>query len=205
MYHNMQGPFRGWVHSQISSLLLVAILKQIGSDLVEIFMMLPEEESVHHRSPFRPFRILPAFPCYSFPPEAHETCVNSRAPWAGTWNRTVDSAAFHKERLFRCVDDITFLPAGPRYIVNIRAGGAHFSDEILRKNRHFDVIHVCNSTYWQQQRCAIRGWSISLLRMYISRKNSRYQKRYLFIHYIPNISTSIPRTVFELNVFELNC
>lgn len=76
-------------------------------------------------------------------------------------NRTVDSAAFHKERLFRCVDDITFLPVGPySYIVNIRAGGAHFSDEILRKNRHFDVIHVCNSTYWQQQRCAIRGRSI---------------------------------------------
>lgn len=64
---------------------------------------------------------------------------------------TVDSAVFHKERLFRCVDDITFLPAGPRYIVNIRAGGAHFSDEILRKNRHFDVIHVSNFTYWQQQ------------------------------------------------------
>lgn len=72
-------------------------------------------------------------------------------------NRTVDSAAFHKERLFRCVDDITFLPVGPRYIVNIRVGSAHFSDKILRKNHHFDVIHVCNSTYWQQQRCSIRG------------------------------------------------
>lgn len=86
---------------------------------------------------------------------------------------TVDSAVFHKERLFRCVDDITFLPAGPRYIVNIRAGGAHFSDEILRKNRHFDVIHVCNFTYWQQQYVAqyVAGRYIS--RMYISRfKNS---------------------------------
>lgn len=99
-------------------------------------------------------------------------------------NRTVDSAAFHKERLFRCVDDITFLPAGPRYIVNIRTGGAHFSDEILRKNRHFDVIHVCNSTYWQQQRCAIRDWSISLLRTYISRKNSRETRKRTFSYII---------------------
>lgn len=69
-------------------------------------------------------KFLAAFSCYSFPAEARETCVNSRAPRTvdrAHENRTVDSAAFHKERLFRCVDGITFLHGGGRYTVNIRA------------------------------------------------------------------------------------
>lgn len=63
-------------------------------------------------------------------------CKLTRAMGQVHGDCTVDSAVFHKERLFRCVDDITFLPAGPRYIVNIRAGDAHtfptkFSERIV--------------------------------------------------------------------------
>jgi len=129
---------------------------------------------IRHRSRFRDSRsnfdslslLLISF-------EAHETCVNSRDQ--AHENRSVDSA-FHKERLSRCVDDITFLPTGPRYIVNIRAGGAHFSDEILRKNRHFDVIRVIPYIIIDNSDVAQYVIVIDISRVYILCKNFSYKK-----------------------------
>jgi len=185
MHHNTCGTrFRGWI--SLSNLKFIFPRREVDRKWFE--RELCNQDISRARISivlaidliFIPFEFRQSFLVPHFLRNARNLCKLSHAVDQAHENRSVDSA-FHKERLSRCVDDITFLPTGPRYIVNIRAGGAHFSDEILRKNRHFDVIRVCNSTYYyrQQRRYAIRG--IDITRVYILCKNSSYKKIYLYI------------------------